>query len=140
MFSWLAFPLVAAALAQGVSFTTVAQGDSSGQQTLKNVAVRTLAEWEALWKVHAPGEKPPAVDFSSTMVVGVFLGSKPSTGYQAEIVAVRREGEALIVNYVERRPGPGTVAAQILTEPFHLVAMPQHVGPVRVARIEQAGK
>lgn len=136
MFSWLAFPLVAAALAQGASFTTVAKGDASNQLTARQVAIRTMAEWQALWKNHAPAEKPPAVDFSSMMVVGVFLGSRPSTGYQTEIVAVRREGEALIVNYVERRPGPGTLAAQILTEPFHLVAVPQHAGPVRFMQIE----
>lgn len=136
MFSWFVFPLVAAALAQGVPFTTVAQGDSSGQQTSRYAAVRTIAEWQALWKLHAPSEKLPAVDFSSMMVVGIFLGSRPSTGYQTEIVAVRREGEALIVNYVERRPGPGTLAAQILTEPFHLVAVPQHAGPVRFMPIE----
>lgn len=136
MFSWLALPLVAAALAQGTSFTTVAKGDASGQLTRRQVAVRTMAEWQALWKEHAPTEKLPAVDFNSRMVVGVFLGSKPSTGYQVEIVGVQTEGETLLVNYLERQPGRGMLSAQILTEPFHLVAVPKHGGPVKFNRIE----
>ena len=133
MFSWLV-PLVAAALAQGASFTTVARGDASNQLTGRQVAIRTMAEWQALWKNHAPAEKPPAVDFNSRMVVGVFLGSKPSTGYQVEIVAVRTDGGTLIVDYVEGQPARGMVTAQILTEPFHLVAVPRHTGPVKFNR------
>jgi hypothetical protein len=140
MLSWLALPLVAAALAQGASFTTVVKGDASNQLTGRQVAIRTMAEWQALWKDHSPAEKMPAVDFSSRMVVGLFLGSKPSTGYQVEIVAVQSEGDTLIVNYLERQPARGMLSAQILTEPFHLVAVPRHGGPVKFNRIEAAAK
>lgn len=135
MFSWLVFPLVAAALAQGTSFTTVARGDASNQLIGRQVVIRTPAEWEALWKVHAPAEKLPAVDFNSRMVVGVFLGSKPSTGYQVEIVGVQGEGETLLVSYLERQPARGMISAQILTEPFHLVAVPKHGGPVKFIKV-----
>jgi hypothetical protein len=140
MLSWLALPLVAAALAQGASFTTVVKGDASNQLTGRQVAIRTMAEWQALWKDHAPAEKMPVVDFSSRMVVGLFLGSKPSTGYQVEIIAVQSEGDTLIVNYLERQPARGMLSAQILTEPFHLVAVPRHGGPVKFNRIEAAAK
>lgn len=136
MFSWFVGPLVAAALAQGASFTTVAKGDASNQLTGRQVAIRTMAEWQALWKNHAPAEKPPAVDFNSRMVVGVFLGSKPSAGYQVEIVAVRTDGETLLVDYVEGQPARGILTAQILTEPFHLVAVPRHTGPVKFNRVD----
>lgn len=136
MLSWLV-PLLAAALAQGASFTTVAKGDASNQLTGRQVAIRTTAEWQALWKDHAPGEKPPVVDFGSRMVVGVFLGSKPSTGYQVEVVGVQSEGDTLIVNYLERQPARGMLTAQVLTEPFHLVTVPKHGGPVKFNRIEK---
>jgi hypothetical protein len=135
MFAWLVVPLVAAALAQGPSFTTIARGDASGQLTGRQVVIRTPAEWEALWKIHAPAEKRPAVDFNSRMVVGVFLGSKPSTGYQVEIVGVQTEGETLLVNYLERQPARGIISAQILTEPFHLAAVPKHGGPVKFNKV-----
>ena len=122
------------------SFTNIAKGDVSGQQTAKQVTVRTAAEWTALWKDHAPTEKLPAVDFAKNMVVGIFLGSKPSAGHEVEIVGVRTEQKDLIVEYVQKQPGRGTMAAQILTEPFHLVAVPKHAGTVRFMHVPDTRK
>jgi len=122
-------------MAQTPAFTTVAKGDASGQQTAKQVTVRTAAEWKALWKDHASAEKMPVIDFSRDMVVGIFLGTKPSAGHGVEIVGVRTEESELIVEYVQKQPGRGTMAAQILTEPFHLVSVPQHAGPVRFVQV-----
>ena len=122
---------VTSAVAQTQTFSTVAKGDASEQQTARQVTVRTAAEWKALWKEHAPTAKMPAVDFNKDMVVGVFLGSKPSAGHDVEIVGVRMEEKDLIVEYVQKQPGRGTLAAQILTEPYHLVTVPKHAGAVR---------
>jgi hypothetical protein len=115
--------------------TTVAKGDVSGQQTAKQVTVRTAAEWKTLWKDHAPTEKMPSVDFAKNMVVGIFLGSKPSSGHEVEIVGVRTQEKDLVVEYVQKQPGRGTMAAQILTEPYHLVAVPMHAGTVRFIHV-----
>ena len=122
-------------VAQTPSFTNIAKGDASGQQLAKQVTVRTDAEWKALWKDHAPTEKMPTVDFAKDMVVGVFLGTKPSAGHEVEIVGVRPEGKDLVVEYVQKQPAPGTMAAQILTEPFHLVSVPKHAGTVRFIHV-----
>jgi hypothetical protein len=122
------------------SFTNVAKGDSSNQQDTRQVTVRTAAEWSALWKEHSPTAKMPAVDFAKQMVVGLFLGSKPSTGHEVEIVGVRTEGKDLIVEYVQRQPGRGTMAAQILTEPYHLVAVAKHAGTVRFIHVPAVSK
>ena len=131
---------VATMSAQTPSFTNIAKGDSSEQQLAKQVTVRTAAEWKALWKDHAPTGKMPAVDFAKDMVVGIFLGTKPSAGYEVEIVSVRPEAKDLIVEYVQKQPAPGTMAAQILTEPFHLVAVPKHAGTVRFMHVPEARK
>jgi hypothetical protein len=122
------------------SFTSIAKGNVSGQQTAKQVTVRTAAEWKALWKEHSPTEKMPAVDFSRDMVVGVFLGTKPSDGHEVEIVGVRTEEKDLVVEYVQKQPGRGTMAAQILTEPFHLVSVPKHPGTVRFIHVPAVSK
>ena len=134
--------LIAIALAQAPPppFTTVAKGDVSGQQTAKQVTVRTAAEWKALWKDHAPTEKMPSVDFAKNLVVGIFLGSKPSAGHEVEIVGVRTQEKDLIVEYVQKQPGRGTMAAQILTEPFHLVAVAKHAGTVRFVSVPDTRK
>ncbi len=128
------------AMAQAPAFTTVAKGDASGQQTGRQVIVRTAAEWKALWKDHAPAEKMPSVDFTRDMVVGVFLGTRPSTGHEVEIVGARMEGKDLVVEYVQKAPGRGTIAAQILTEPYHLVSMPQYAGTVRFVHVPDVRK
>jgi hypothetical protein len=117
------------------TFTSIARGDASGQQTARQVTIRTAAEWKALWNDHAPTEKMPQVDFAKTMVVGIFLGSKPSAGHDVEIVGVRMQDTELLVEYVQRQPGRGTMVAQILTEPFHLVSVPAHAGPVRFVQV-----
>lgn len=122
-------------VAQTPPFTNIAKGDASGQQLAKQVTVRTAAEWKALWKDHAPADKMPAVDFAKDMVVGIFLGTKPSAGHEVEIVGVRPEGKDLVVEYVQKQPAPGTLAAQILTEPFHLVSVPKHAGTVRFIHV-----
>ena len=132
---WMVVVATVAMVAQTPSFTNVAKGDASGQQLAKQVTVRTPAEWKALWKDHAPTEKMPTVDFAKDMVVGIFLGTKPSAGHEVEIVAVRPDGKDLVVEYVQKQPAPGTMAAQILTEPFHLVAVPKHAGTVRFLHV-----
>lgn len=126
---------IAAMSAQTPSFANLLKGNISGQQLGRQVTARTAAEWKALWKDHAPEAKMPDVDFSKQMVVGIFLGSKPSEGYDVEIVGVREEGKDLIVEYVEKQPARGTLAAQILTEPFHLVTVPRHAGTVRFLEV-----
>jgi hypothetical protein len=134
------YVLSVAVLAAQAAFTDVAKGDISGQQLAKQVTVRTTAEWKALWKEHGPAEKMPAVDFTKNMVVGIFLGSKPSTGYEVEIVGVRTQGPDLIVEYVQKQPAQGTLAAQILTEPYHLVSAPRHAGTVRFIHVPDTRK
>ena len=132
--------LMMASSAQTPPFTNIAKGDASGQQTAKQVTVRTAAEWAALWKDHAPTDKMPVVDFSKDMVVGIFVGTKPSAGHEVEIVGVRTEQKDLIVEYVQKQPARGTMAAQILTEPFHLVAVPKHACTVRFMHVTDARK
>ena len=138
LMSWMFLMTIASA--QMPAFTTVAKGDASGQQEARQVTIRTAAEWTALWKDHSPAEKMPAVDFAKNMVVGIFLGSKPSTGHEVEIVGVRTEGKDVIVEYVQKQPGRGTMAAQILTEPYHLVSIPRHTGPVRFTQVPGTAK
>ena len=128
--SCIAMFMVAAVAAQ-VTFTSVAKGDRSGQQLARQVTIRTPSEWKALWKDHAPADAMPTIDLAKSMVVGIFLGTKPSAGYEVEIVGVKHEGKDLVVEYVQKQPPPGTMTAQILIEPFHLVSVPKHDGPVR---------
>ena len=117
------------------AMTTMARGSNSGIEELREAVVRSAPEWDALRKLHGGPDPAPSVDFAREMVVAVFLGTRPTGGYGAEIVATRREADALIVEYAERRPPADAIVTQALTAPFHIVRLPKHDGPVRFRRV-----
>ena len=115
--------------------TTLAKSDACGIERADEAVVRTVAEWASLWKAHAPERPMPDVDFSKSMVLAVFLGSRPTSGYSVEIRRIVRGAET-IVEYVERQPDPQTMTAQILTAPCHIVAVAKQEGAVKFERVE----
>ena len=132
-----AAPLAPAAPVAPVQMTTINSDMMSGIDRSEQLVVRTAADWQSLWRRHAPSRPAPTVDFTKQMIVAVFLGSRPSGGYQAEITGVRSDGKTLIVQWLERRPGPGQMAAQVMTAPSHIVAVPRHEGEVRFEKSGQ---
>ncbi len=127
----MAFFLMCALSEPAIPLTTVARGTLSSIDQARQVVARTEAELEALWKQHGSGQPTPKIDFRTRMVVGVFAGSRPTAGYGVEIVAVRREGTELVVEYREAKPAPDQMVAQIITAPFHLVSLDRQDGAVR---------
>ena len=115
---------------------TIDKGTESNVDDAKTVVVRDAAAWKKLWQGHAPDRALPAVDFSSEMVVAVFLGSRPTSGYDVAIEGVREERGALVVTYRETAPAREAMTAQILTAPYHLAAVPARAGDVRFEKIK----
>lgn len=117
-----------------VAFTTVARGFDSQISEPREVVVRTADEWRALWKAHGDARQP-TVDFSRSAVIGVFLGTRMTAGYEVDIVSVRAQGAATVVEYRERRPDPDAILAQGLTAPFHLVSIPRRDGAIEFTKV-----
>ena len=117
--------LLAAILQTSIPMRPIEKGLNSEMDGGRQAVARTDAEWTRVWTLHAGERTKPAVDFSKDIVVALFLGSRPTAGFTVEIVGVREEGATLVVSYRETRPTPGSVAAQILTSPFHIVAVPK---------------
>jgi hypothetical protein len=69
-------------------------------------------------------------------VIGVFLGTRPSTGYHVEIARIDRDGDALVVTWREKKPGPGEMAAQMITMPYVLVTIDRFTGPIKFVRAQ----
>ena len=117
--------------------TTIARGDTSHVTEPRRQFARTEPEWRALWAVHAgPDAVPPAVDLAVHVVAAAFAGEKPSAGYSIEVTGADRAGGIDLVAE-EHGPGPGMVAAAIITSPFHIVAVPRDGG--EVAWLEDRG-
>jgi hypothetical protein len=125
------------AVAQGTTVTTVAQGGMSNIEEPRQAVVRTAAEWQALWKQHDPGGTAPPVDFSQSIVVAVFVGSRPTTGFTVDIMAVKTEENRTVVEYRERQPPRDAFVAQVITSPFHAVRIPSTAGSIEFRRLKQ---
>jgi hypothetical protein len=120
---------------------TIEKGDQSNVEEAKQVLARTDAEWTALWQQHAPDRPKPKVDFSKEMVVAVFMGSRPNAGFSTAVTMTTAGNGALIVKYTETVPARGAVTAQILTFPFHIVAIPKsEARDVKFDKVPPAGK
>ena len=85
--------------------------------------MRTAEEWTELWQRARPDRARPPVDFSREMVVGVFLGSRPTAAYSVAIVSALAKNDTLLVQYRGSQPPAGAIAAQVITFPYHLVAV-----------------
>jgi len=126
---------LAAAAAEPVPFKVLQSGGYSGIEESREVVMRSEAEWRSLQLGPSPtGATPPAVDFSKAMIVGVFLGTRPTGGHAVEITKIEREGAELVVTYRERKPGPNDIASQVITTPFQLVTTAPFAGRVRFTR------
>jgi hypothetical protein len=129
--------LVAAALQGGPPVrVTLDKGDQSNMDDARQAVARSEAEWNLLWRQHSPDRPQPKVDFAREMVVGVFMGTRPTAGYAVEIVGTREEGGSLIVQYRETRPARGMVAAQVITSAYHIIALPSRPGAVTFERVQ----
>jgi hypothetical protein len=117
--------LLAAVLQATVPMRPIDKGLNSNTDDARQVVVRTGDEWSKLWIQHAGERTKPAVDFSKDVVLAVFMGTRPTAAFTVDIVGTRTEGATLVVSYRETRPAPGGVAAQILTSPYHIVAVPK---------------
>jgi len=119
-----------------VATRTVAKGWQSHVDEPRQIVVRAAEEWSELGHMIDPDRQLPEVDFSREMVVGVFLGTKPTSGFGVEIAAVRDQADALVVQYREAHPHPGLMVAQVLSSPYHLVAIPKRAGEVKFEKIQ----
>jgi hypothetical protein len=103
----------------------------------KQAVARSAAEFAALWKQHGGAPPMPRVDFESRMVVAVFLGTRTSAGFSAEIIRTRQADGKLIVEWQERKPARDEVSAQILTSPAIIASIPKFAGEVTFAKVEK---
>jgi protease stability complex PrcB-like protein len=108
-----------------LSFQTIAKGYRSGVRESWQIVAHNQAEWDSVWKRHLSVETnpppPPAIDFNKQIVAAVFLGEKPTGGYDVEIIRAEQSDGALVLHYREKSPLPGSLAIQALTQPFHII-------------------
>jgi hypothetical protein len=109
---------------QATAPRTIEKGDQSNVDSAVQALVRTDAEWAALYRKHNFDRQPPKVEFAREMVIAVFMGSRPTAGYTISIISALEVKGTMIVRYTESMPKPGSMTAQIITSPYHIVGIP----------------
>jgi hypothetical protein len=125
------------AMPPAVPFKTLDSGIQAGVERPREAVARTAAEWEKLCADYVQGRPCPHVDLTRSTVVGIFLGTRPSAGYGVEISGIARDGDALVVTWRERAPGPDDMAAQMITTPYLLATIDRFTGPIRFVRAKR---
>jgi hypothetical protein len=115
----------------------IAHGPLSNGSAARESVVRNPEEWGAMWASLPTKQAAPQVAFDQMMVVGVFVGNRPTTGYKVEITGARKDGAELVVLWREIPPAEGASVNATVTTPFAVAGLPRHDGPVR---FEKAGK
>ena len=70
-------------------------------------------------------DKLPAVDFTKEMVILITMGRQHTGGYSVEITKAEDAAGKLKIYVNRREPAPGAFTLQVLTAPFHAVALPR---------------
>ena len=114
------------------------RAESARAQSQSFLVARDDSEWAALWDLAGrppPGRLPPG-----QMALGVFLGTRTTTGYSVDILRIRperRDGQRdrLVVEYREVTPPEGLITAQALTSPYAIVLVDGSDAMVRYNRM-----
>ena len=128
----------AANVTHQIPFQTVFRGQRSAIRDPLQIVVRTQAEWDSLWHRHYSGANnpppSPRIDFDRDWVVGIFLGTKPTGGYDVTITRAERRDSYLYVFYREKSPPPNAMVTQALTQPFDIVRVARDGNPEIIFR------
>ena len=131
-----ASPMAADDKAKPVPIAEQWSGAHSAQDTAKPVVVRDTEGWKQLWRAmhgrRAPMPEVPEVDFRKHLVIGVFMGTRPTGGYSISITRIV-QNEKTVVTVREQSPGPGDMVTMALTAPYHVVVVPRVEKPIEFA-------
>lgn len=115
--------------ASSLAFQEVVPVVPSSIETPREIVVRDLVAWDALWRAHTANTVPtaplPGINFSQTMVIGVFLGSRNNACHSVRIDAIEQVGppERIIVTYREILPLASTNCPAVLHNHAMIVAL-----------------
>ncbi|WP_247878523.1 protease complex subunit PrcB family protein [Niveispirillum sp. SYP-B3756] len=142
--SWLAGETAAASVADigGKAPPLVGRalwsGETSRAQAQAFLVARTPAEWAALWDL--VGRPPPGDLPNELMALGIFLGTRTTTGYSVDILRVRSERQVaqrdrLVVEFREKSPPEGQMTTQVLTSPYAVIMVDRSEAGVRYNKL-----
>lgn len=121
---------------RAVDTVSLAQGTYSGVTDERFEVVQDRATFIRLWReTHSamvPAPDPPDIDFTTEIVVAVFMGRRTSGGHAIEVTGAVETADAVHVSVSRRTPGPDDFVTMAITSPYHIVTLPRREKPVLV--------
>ncbi len=72
----------------------------------------------------------PNVDFSKNLLVGIFAGAKPTSGYAIKITSIMENACQITINFYEKAPLAGENITQAPTYPSDFILIPRTNKPI----------
>ncbi len=111
------------------------QGNDTAITHPGEVVIHNDHQWIQFWAEHHPHEPAPDVDFSQSMVLGVFAGSRPADQFTIHILNIQTQNGHLVVTYQEKLPPPGTFAVDVTVYPYEIKTIPRSTLPVKFNKL-----
>ena len=107
-----------------VNFETIDLGYYCDHRERGDYIIQTQDEWGNLWqKTYGSSLEAPDINFSSAIVLAVYMGERATGGYRIEITNIGENEEHIRVYIRETRPSPFDFVTMALTQPYHIVKL-----------------
>lgn len=93
-----------------------------------------LSTNEPTFEIYAP-RPPPEIDFTRFVAVAVFLGDRPTGGYEVQFLDPVLEKDVLMIRYRERKPAGAVTMA--ITQPFAIRLFPKADVRIEVVKVAE---
>ena len=122
------FGLLSCVTLKPLSFATLSGGSYSGVEREEQLVIDSQTEYAELMEKLGRAEDTKEIDFSRFIVIAVFMGEKPTGGYDIRIQSIVRKDGLLEVHVLTRVPKEGEMVTQALSSPYHIVLCPRPSG------------
>ena len=102
-----------------ISFETIEIGYTCAHSERRDYVIQTQQEWDDL----CSSSDAPGIDFSSNIVLAVYMGEQFTGGYHIEITNISENVFYISVYIRETRPSPNQLVTMALTQPYHIVKL-----------------
>jgi hypothetical protein len=131
-----AAPQSAAATMKMLSGPWMMRGIYSGFDNPFTTVIKTKEDLQGLWENLSTTDPMPNINFDDQMLIGIFMGEKPSSGFGVYIISITRESSNILVRYRETSPKPNEMTLAVLSQPFQLITTGKSSLPVIFEKLE----
>ena len=105
-----------------VYFETIDIGHICTHRERRDYIIQTQQKLDDLWqKTYWSFSEVPDIDFSSNIVLAVYMGEHTTGGYHIEIMNISENVVLTRVYIRETSPSPDDLMIPTLTQPYHIV-------------------